>query len=316
MDVSVDDHDRWYRMMAACAVLVWDSLDYEQQYALCAVLDECHGLVVHEPGLLESAAMLCEELLDDVDLSLFAHLGRIIAKAETRDHQEIEAMCEAFRQAEQRPSFYGDHQGEPYLWGTTHFDSLHGRWLRLVENLPSDPAAAGILRDELLLHGAPWRGDEGQVWPRPASPSRAEQIEGMRMGLRLPGRSVLDAAELLFALEPPPGDQDDDYASWLSAANNAIHRANELGEQARAARWADAVRDHAAANHYLPHNLACAFMAVGRRDDAMSMVEVALESGGYDIPGLLADDELAELRGTPRWRAAVERAASKDDAPG
>ena len=118
---------------------------------------------------------------------------------------------------------------------------------------------------------------------------RAKSSRGRKVALRL--------AESCFYPGAATSDAD------LGAMNNAIHLAHACGAFERAARWADVARPHARKNANLPHNLACAFAAVGRMDDAFAMCAIAVEQGYDHLEAMRTDEDLGTLRSEPRFRA-------------
>lgn len=118
---------------------------------------------------------------------------------------------------------------------------------------------------------------------------RAKTARGRKVALRL--------AEACFDPSAPTTEAD------LGAMNNAIHLAHGSGAFELAARWADVARPHARKNANLPHNLACAYAAVGRMDDAFAMCVVAVEEGYEDLEAMRNDDDLGTLRSEPRFSA-------------
>ena len=118
---------------------------------------------------------------------------------------------------------------------------------------------------------------------------RAKTARGRKVALRL--------AECCFLPTAPTTEAD------LGAMNNAIHLAHGSGAFELAARWADVARRHARKNANLPHNLACAYAAAGRMDDAFAMCAIAVEEEYEDLEAMRNDDDLGTLRSEPRFRA-------------
>ena len=58
------------------------------------------------------------------------------------------------------------------------------------------------------------------------------------------------------------------------------------------------------------YNLACSQALVGDHDDALSTLELAVELGYEDGAFMATDDDLAPLRGHPRFVELLERLAS------
>jgi Flp pilus assembly protein TadD len=55
------------------------------------------------------------------------------------------------------------------------------------------------------------------------------------------------------------------------------------------------------------YNLACSLALLGRAEAALDALEHAVDLGYRDVEQMLADEDLASLRTTPRFRALVER---------
>ncbi|HJR41997.1 MAG TPA: hypothetical protein VJ812_07865, partial [Gemmatimonadaceae bacterium] len=55
------------------------------------------------------------------------------------------------------------------------------------------------------------------------------------------------------------------------------------------------------------YNLACAYARLGRADDAFRMLDVAVENGMRRREQFEGDEDLASLRGDPRFRRLMER---------
>jgi Flp pilus assembly protein TadD len=69
-----------------------------------------------------------------------------------------------------------------------------------------------------------------------------------------------------------------------------------------------ALAPHDPTVHY---NLACSLALLGRAGPALDALERAVELGYDDLPHLEADEDLASLRGTPRFVALVERLSTE-----
>lgn len=62
------------------------------------------------------------------------------------------------------------------------------------------------------------------------------------------------------------------------------------------------------------YNLACSLALTGRRDEALDCLELAVQLG-YDEPAhLLQDEDLASLRGEPRFQTLVARLTAEHSA--
>lgn len=65
------------------------------------------------------------------------------------------------------------------------------------------------------------------------------------------------------------------------------------------------------------YNLACSLSLVNRVDEALDALEQAVELGYRDLPHLLQDEDLANLRSDPRFHAFCLRTGLLDpDSPG
>jgi hypothetical protein len=69
-------------------------------------------------------------------------------------------------------------------------------------------------------------------------------------------------------------------------------------------RAARASPERAATHAY---NAACAFARAGQPDHAFDALDLAIHHGLHDAAGLASDEDLASLRGLPRWPALVQR---------
>ncbi|MEL6905882.1 MAG: hypothetical protein AAFZ87_06550 [Planctomycetota bacterium] len=58
------------------------------------------------------------------------------------------------------------------------------------------------------------------------------------------------------------------------------------------------------------YNLACSFALLGRHEEALDTLRVAIGLGYTDLEFMLEDDDLASLRDDPRFRALVVDAGS------
>jgi hypothetical protein len=102
--------------------------------------------------------------------------------------------------------------------------------------------------------------------------------------------------------------------NYLYALNNACIRAAELGDNERAAVIADLGSAYMRENPHIAHSAACAYVAVGRLDDAMWCVRRAVKYEYRRLGSLRIDDELAPLRGRPGFPtlSAADRARFED----
>ncbi len=319
----------WYRLMACAAALLSedDMLEMSAHYYLAHAISDT--LALRNAGERDAPTdlmpLICRELAGrprgDSETRLFAVLGELItADLEERSPEDIETLCDAFEHVEQELCTAREYISPEYVWGLTRFDSHHGLWLSLVrDHFPTQVPHASELRDSLIEHGARWvvpsqagvpivqddqhSGDPGA--PPFGSDAitfflhRARSHRGRRVALRL--------AEDCFESEGSITRSDERFPSRLSAMNNAIQAAHAIGAFDLAARWASLAKPYARDNAYLPHNLACAFAAVGRRDDAFAMCAIAVETSDPAAIAHLRDDEdLGSLRSEARFMALFD----------
>jgi predicted esterase len=64
------------------------------------------------------------------------------------------------------------------------------------------------------------------------------------------------------------------------------------------------------------YNHACALARLGRKDDAFAALDRAAQAGYGDADHMQADEDLASLRGDPRYAAVVDKVKRNDDAGG
>ncbi len=91
-------------------------------------------------------------------------------------------------------------------------------------------------------------------------------------------------------------------ASWLVTVNDAIARMFATNDRKRSERWSDVARPYVRENAYLGHNLACAFVAVGRIDDAFEMCKAAVASDYPALAKMRTDADLGPLIGQERFQ--------------
>jgi hypothetical protein len=91
--------------------------------------------------------------------------------------------------------------------------------------------------------------------------------------------------------------------AWLRSLNSALavlHRQKLYDEGAAAA---DTAVRYARDNPYITHNAACCYVAVGRLDDALAQVKLAVELHYPGLDKLQADPDLNALRQRPDFKA-------------
>jgi Flp pilus assembly protein TadD len=85
------------------------------------------------------------------------------------------------------------------------------------------------------------------------------------------------------------------------------HALTRLGEHARALVADARVVELAPEDPTAHYNLACSLALSGRTDDAYGRLERAIELGWDDAEHMVADEDLASLRGQPRFEALLAR---------
>ncbi len=117
-------------------------------------------------------------------------------------------------------------------------------------------------------------------------------------------------AELVFHpdLDVPSSARE----RWTRLVNNTISRAFATKDKKRSERWSDVARPFVRKNMYLGHNLACAYVAVGRIDDAFEMCKAAVEIGYRQTADMRVDKDLGKLLKEPRFQALFGQADKTD----
>lgn len=312
----------WYRVMASSAALLSndDMLTMSGHYYLAHAISDT--LALRDADDREAPTDLIPEICREqarrpdacLETRLFATLGELLtAELEARTPAAIVMLCDALEHIEQSLCNSGNYRAPQYVWGATHFDSHHAVWLRLVrDHFPSHVPQASKLRDTLLEHGARWV-DTADAHAAKIADDELDVTEYnlgdisffLRRARSNRARAVaLRLAESCFGSVAQIDRSDDRLSSWLSAMNNAIHAAHASGEFDLAARWANIAKPYAGDNAHLPYNLACAFAAVGRRDDAFAMCTLAVEMGDLtNLEQLRNDEDLGPLRSEARFVA-------------
>ncbi len=108
---------------------------------------------------------------------------------------------------------------------------------------------------------------------------------------------------LEFAMDLPVPDPGPHREAFTYAHNNACVLAHQIGDFPRAAQLADLAQQWADENPYIFHGAACAYVGVGRMDDAMRQVERALAVDYDNLEQLEADADLGALRSRPEFAA-------------
>jgi hypothetical protein len=110
-------------------------------------------------------------------------------------------------------------------------------------------------------------------------------------------------AAFLALLNSPPPPAADARLFWLASANNALIVTHAAGWFGLSAQLADQVVPYFAENPHLTHAAACSYVAVGRLDDAMTQVRLAVELGYPHLDKLAVDTDLAPLFEREDFRA-------------
>lgn len=324
----------WYRLMAASAALLSDDdmlLASAPRYLGRAIGDT---LALRDAGEraapTDLIAEVCTEIAQRPDVypetRLFAVVGRLITAELAGDgHQDIALLCQTLEATEQALRASEDYRAPEYVWGATAFDSEHALWLALVrDHFPTKVPQAAQIKQLLLEQGARWiDSGEAEVPVAPADEEVGDPdatVYGLdAVSFFLYGASSTRARTVALRIASDCAElkaemtrDDDRFSSWLTTMNNAINAAHAHGAFALAAQWADVARPYAGDNPYLPHNLACAYCAVGRTDDAFAMCALAVKMDNPGLEQLRDDDDLGSLRSEPRFVALFSRRGKKD----
>ena len=97
----------------------------------------------------------------------------------------------------------------------------------------------------------------------------------------------------------------DDTRAWTMGASVLA----ELGEPERAARWVERALAVDAEEPIIEYNAACVYVALGRHEDALNCLSVALREGGLSREWATNDPDLDPLRGDARFEALVSKAS-------
>lgn len=147
---------------------------------------------------------------------------------------------------------------------------------------------------------------EQLIAAKPTADELAKFMETLHV--EISGASTADfaRAELIFhpQLKVPAAAREE----WTRLANDAISRVYSTKDKKRSERWSDVAAPFVRKNAYLGHNLACAYVQVGRIDDAFDMCKAAIEIGyprtsdmrvDKDLGALLKQDRFQKLFGAP-----------------
>jgi thioredoxin 1 len=115
--------------------------------------------------------------------------------------------------------------------------------------------------------------------------------------------ALLRLAMLEFVVDLPEPESGPHREAFTYAHNNACILAHQLGDFARAAALADIAQQYAEENPYIFHGAACAYVAVGRYEDALRQVERAVARDYDHLDKLEIDEDLGDLRRDPGFIA-------------
>ena len=172
-----------------------------------------------------------------------------------------------------------------------------------------------FLRDAVELEHDLKTNDEEAEDELPAVPgavveahdARRQFLADLDQDLLHDAQKGVERAEQIFHTAPPT---DDLLPLWLLVANRAIHVAFARKEFERAGRWAEVARPWVRDNALLGHNLACAFVAVGRLEDGLEMCRAAVEAGYTELSAMRQDTDLGPLLEDPRFQELLPAAAT------
>lgn len=99
---------------------------------------------------------------------------------------------------------------------------------------------------------------------------------------------------------PEPGPHRENFTR---AFNNACVQAHAEKNYELAAQLADRAQPYVPENPYLPHSCACAYVAVGRYDDALEQVRRGIEAEYDFIERMEVDTDLAPILDWPAFKA-------------
>lgn len=116
--------------------------------------------------------------------------------------------------------------------------------------------------------------------------------------------ALLRLAMLEYVIDLPEPEAGPHREAFTYAHNNACILAHQLGDFGRAAALADVAQQYAEENPYIFHGAACAYVAVGRYDDALRQIERAVARDYDHLDKLEIDEDLGDLRRDPAFIAA------------
>jgi tetratricopeptide (TPR) repeat protein len=115
-------------------------------------------------------------------------------------------------------------------------------------------------------------------------------------------REAVEAGSLAFLNSALPSDPTR-RTNWLYTANNILVITHGAGAYELSAHAADTVVAYAAENPYITHSAACSYAAVGRFDDALAQVKLAVELDYDHLDRLRSDTDLGPLLDNPEFQA-------------
>jgi len=103
---------------------------------------------------------------------------------------------------------------------------------------------------------------------------------------------------------PPDNLDDDDLQDWLSAAHTALALMNAEHLTEESVELADRLVQYVHKNPSITHPAACTYVAVGRDDDALEQVRLAVKLDYWALDGLRVDTNLGRLLERPEFAQA------------
>ena len=229
-----------------------------------------------------SYPVLVTEDADDQMLAVHVDLGVVGPQTdEERYYGEIEPWVREDREARAQRWLAGD---DPL--GSIDLDGLK----HLIDDYTREPAGLTVRQAERLARAAT------------AAPQLSGELTGLAYQSHGPNEPVaLAVYRTMLAVPPPDPDPDrrnrfvDHRTEWLRAANNALVLMNTEKLDAEAVVLADRVVQYARENPHITHSAACAYAAVGRYDDALEQVRLAVALGYENLDKLRVDADLGPL---------------------
>ena len=126
------------------------------------------------------------------------------------------------------------------------------------------------------------------------------------MGLGEVGKAKQEAREALAVVER----HREAFPEDPSALNLGALALIQVGEEAQALRWLERALQIGPDDPIVLYNAACGFALLGRKDAALSYLESALAHGTISLDWMSNDEDLASIRGDPRYARLAERLAN------